>query len=765
MREAHGYTVIGKKTTRTDAVAKVTGEARYATDVYLRNMLWAKVLRSPHAHARIVSIHTEKARKLAGVKAVLTAADLPEARYGALVLDMGVFARDKVRYIGESVAAVAAIDEETAAAAVKLIEVEYEPLPAVVDPLEAMKPGAPILHESLEGYATHFERTERAMTGNVNYQADIVCGDVEAGFAASDFVFEDTYEVQKQHPSYLEPNSTVADVDSDGRLVIYNTTQRPHINQALLSSLLGVPIAKIRVIPCHVGGGFGGKNRTLTEPTAAALALKTRRPVRLTFSHEEEFTSATTRHSGVIRLKTGVKRDGTLVASEIRLVYDCGAYAPTPNAVWIGAISSAGPYRIPNVKVEAFSVYTNKMMAGAFRGYGAPQSNFARESQMDRIARELDLDPIELRLKNCIAAGDSLHTGQKLHSARVKETLLRARDMVDWKGARRGPNRALGVACGMFACGGFATSAIVKMNMDGTATVATGAMDMGQGLRTVMSQIAAETLGLEPDDVTVVIGDTDLTPFDVGIFGDRGTHTTGQAVKMAADDAKNQILAAAADVLGVAVTGLEIRGKRVFDRISPERFLRFRDLLGGGQYKKGGPVIGKASINLTEQSFDPERVRGAASKMFSTYTFATHIAEVEVDPRTGAVKVSKVTAVHDCGTVINPDGLKGQIIGGLTTGLGYALYEDLVVEHGQVKNPSFLECKPPASLDVPEVAFDTVEEFDSRGPFGAKGVGNVSVINVAPAIANAVASAVGVRVTSLPITPSRIMQGLEAKGG
>ncbi|MFO1361919.1 MAG: xanthine dehydrogenase family protein molybdopterin-binding subunit [Burkholderiales bacterium] len=756
------YTVIGKKTPKSDAVAKVTGEARYATDVYLRGMLWARVLRSPLPHARIVRIDTSKARALKGVHAVLTAADVPDARYGALVLDMGMFARGKVRYIGEAVAAVAAVDEPTAARAVDLIEVEYDPLPAVFDPLEALAPNAPILHEALAGYTTLFDRTARAMQGNVNYQAEIACGDVEAGFAASDFVFEDTYQVQKQHPSYMEPNSTVADVDAEGRLVIYNTTQRPHINQAILSSLLGVPIAKIRVVPCHVGGGFGGKNRTLTEPTAAALALKTRRPVRLTFSHEEEFTSATTRHGGVIKLKTGVKKDGTLVASQATLYYDCGAYAPTPNAVWLGAISSTGPYRIPNVRVEAFSIYTNKMMSGAFRGYGAPQSTFARESQMDRIARELGLDPFELRLKNCLVEGDSLHTGQPLHSVQVRETLLKARAMVGWKGPRLGPNRALGVACGIFACGGFATSSIVKMNMDGTATVATGAMDMGQGLRTVMRQIAAEVLGLAPDDVTVVIGDTDLTPFDVGIFGDRGTHTGGQAVKLAAEDARDQILAAAAAGMGVPAGRLELRERKVVDRTAPERFLHLRDVLGGGQYKKGGPIIGKASINLTETAFDPGIVRGAATKMFSTYTFATHVAEVEVDPRTGVTKVDKITAVHDCGTVINPDGLRGQIIGGMATGLGYALYEDVIIEQGQVQNPSFLECRPPTAVDMPAIEFATVEGYDAKGPFGAKGVGNVSVINIAPAIANAVEHAVGARVTSLPVTPLKVLQALGA---
>jgi CO/xanthine dehydrogenase Mo-binding subunit len=761
MSSRNDYAVIGKKTPKRDAIAKVTGGAQFATDVYLPGMLWARVLRSPVAHARIVSINTEKAKKLPGVAAVITADDLPDARYGALVLDMGILARGKVRYIGDPVAAVAAVDEETATRAIGLIEVEYEILPAVFDPLDALKPDAPVIHEGLENYITLFERTKRAMTGNVNYQADINRGDVEAGFARSDAIYEGTYVVQKQHPSYMEANSTVALVDTDGRLVVYNSTQRPHINQSILSNLLGIPISNIRVVPCHVGGGFGGKNRTLSEPTAAALALLTKRPVRFTFSHEEEFTSATTRHGGVMKLKTGVKRDGTLIATEAKLYYDCGAYAPTPNAVWLGAISSTGPYRIPNVKIEAFSIYTNKMMGGAFRGYGGPQVHFARESQMDEIAHDLRIDPIDLRLKNCFVAGDEMHTGQVLHSVKVRDTLQRAKEMTGWKKPKLGPYRALGVSSAIFPCGGFATSAIVKMNMDGTAIVATGAMDMGQGLRTVVGQIVAEELGLSPDDITVIIGDTDATPFDVGIFGDRGTHTAGYAAQLAASDAKTQVLAAAADAMGVAVSNLEVRDRAVFDRTS-NKSVSYRQILGGGQYKKGGPIIGKASINLTEQPFDPDVVQGAASKMFSTYTFATHIVELEVDPRTGQIKVIKATAVHDCGTIINPDGLKGQIIGGLTTGLGYALYEDVVIKDGQVRTPSFLDCPLPTSADMPQIAFDSVEEFDRRGPFGAKGVGNVSVINMAPAIANAVFSAVGVRVNSLPVTPGKILDGLIA---
>ncbi|MGD0236908.1 MAG: xanthine dehydrogenase family protein molybdopterin-binding subunit [Syntrophorhabdales bacterium] len=750
------YSVIGKSIPKVDAIAKATVEARFVPDIYLKDMLWAKVLRSTKPHARIRSINTTKAKSLRGVRAVITAEDVPDARYGTLVLYMGIFARGKVRYIGEAVAAVAAIDEDTAYEALELIEVEYEELPSVFDPLQSMLPEAPILHEDLKSYTTLFFRTDKSMTGNVNYQAVIRQGDIEKGFARSDEIFEDTFTTQKVLPSFLEPNSTVAALDQDGRLIIYNTTQRPHVNQAILSSLLGIPISKIRVIPCHVGGGFGGKNRTLSEPAAAALALKTRAPVCLVFSMEEEFTSATTRHSTVIQIKTGVKKDGTLVASEMKLIYDCGAYASTPNAVWLGAITASGPYRILHFSLEAFSVYTNKVMSGAFRGYGTPQVTFARESQMDRIAHELNIDPVEMRLKNCLKKGDSLVTGQPLVSVNIKETILQAAKKIDWGKSREGKHRALGISCGFTPCGGFATSSIVRMNQDGTAIVSTGAMDMGQGLKTVMAQIVAEELGLGPDDITVISGDTDLSPFDVGIFGDRGTHTSGMAVKMAASDAKKQMLHLAAEQLDANVEDLEMKEKKVHVKGGPDRFIRFKDILGGSMYKKGGPVIGKASINPEAAEMDPRTVQGAASRFFSTYTFATNIVEIEIVPESGEISVLRAVASNDCGTVINPNGAEGQVDGGMATGLGYGLYEEVHIRDGQVLNPSFLEYKIPTALDMPAFSRVIVENYDDNGPFGAKGIGNSSVVNMAPAIANAVFTLTGIRLRELPVLPEKI---------
>jgi CO/xanthine dehydrogenase Mo-binding subunit len=757
------YSVIGERVPRVDALAKATGAARFATDLYFPGMLWAKVLRSPHPHARIVSIDAKQARNLPGVRAVITADDVPDEKYGALVWDMGMLARHKVRYIGESVAAVAAVDEDTAEEALSLIRVDYEELPAVFDPLEALRLDAPIIHEDLKGYVTLFERTPESMSGNVNYHATIVQGDVEAGLAAADLVVEDTLFTPKQHPSYLEPNSTVAAFDAEGRLLIHNTTQRPHVNQAILGGLLGLPTSRIRVIPAYVGGGFGAKNRTLTEPIAAALALKAGAPVRLTLSREEEFTSSTTRHPAVIEMRTGAKRDGTLVASEIRLVFDCGAYAPTPNAVWLASIMATGPYRIPHTRLQAFSVYTNKMMSGAFRGYGGPQVSFAREVQLDRLAEELGMDPVEIRLKNCFRRGDSLHTGQPLVSVNVEGTIREAARRMGWAEARakRTGGRALGIACAIFPCGGFGTSGIVRMNGDGTAIVSTGAMDMGQGLRTVMAQLAAEELGLTVDRVTVISGDTDSTPYDVGIFGDRGTHTAGMAVKLAAAEARREILDLAAEKLEASPEDLDIRQNRVFVKGVPGRSVELREIFGGSTYRKGGPIIGKASFNPDTPPYDPKRVHGAASRFFSTYTFATVIAEVQVDRATGRVTVLRAVEGNDCGTVINPDGAEGQIDGGMAMGLGYAVLEKLAIRNGQVFTTSFLDYRLPTALDVPVTDRFTVANHDENGPFGAKGVGNVSVLSMAPAVANAVRAAVGVRIRELPITPEKILQGLE----
>lgn len=756
-----GYSVIGRSIPKVDAIPKATGEGKFAPDIFLPGMLHAKVFRSSRPHARILRIDVEKARKLPGVRAVLTCKDVPEVKYGALVMDMGILARGKVRYIGEAVVAVAAVDEDTAMEALDLIHVEYEDLPAVFDPVEAMQPGAPILHDDLKGYVTLFPRTEKSMSGNVNYHAVIHQGNIEMGLAGSDIVFEDTYHTPKVHPSYLEPQTSVAAFDGEGRVTVWTTTQRPHINQALIGSLLEIPASKIRVIPCHVGGGFGGKSRTLVEPIAVALARRAKAPVRLSLTREEDLTCTTTRHPTVIKMKTGVKKDGTLTAMRMDMIYDAGGYAPTPNAVWLGAVTAAGPYRIPHVRIEAFSVYTNKMMSGAFRGYGTPQVTFARESQLTRIAHELDIDPVEIRLKNCLKEGDSLPTGQKLVSVKIEQTIREAAEKMGWNKGEVKKGMALGISCGFNPCGGFATSCLVRMNQDGTVIVSSGAMDMGQGLKTVLAQIVAEEIGLYVDDITVISGDTDSTSFDVGVFGDRGTHTAGLAAKMAATDARNQIFDLAAEQLNVNREELSLSDRRVFVRGAEGCSIHIKDLVGGSTYKKGGPIIGRSSINPDTLPMDIRIVQGPASRFFSTYTFGTNIVEVELDQETKGLRVVKAVGAHDCGTVINPTGAEGQIDGGIAIGLGYGLFEEMNVKDGQIMNPSFLEYKIPTALDMPEISRVIVESYDDNGPYGAKGIGNSSVINLAPAVANAVFAMTGLQVKELPITADKLWEAEE----
>lgn len=757
------FSIVGKSVCRVDALSKVTGEAKYADDIVLPGMLCGKILRSIYPHARILSINTEKAQKLTGVRAVVTAKDVPDRTHGTSIRDQGILARKKVRYVCEPVVAVAAVDEHSAQEALELIDIEYEELPGVFDPIEAMKPDAPLIHEELSSYKIFFEQTEKSMTGNINYHGIINHGDINQGFRESEIIFDDVFTTPKVHQCYLEPHTAVASFDNSGRVTVWTTTQRPHINQVNIAALLGLPMTKIRVIACHVGGAFGAKNRTLVEPICVALAQKSKRPVKLSFSREEEFTSATTRHSSRIRMKTGVKRDGTLVARQVELIYDCGAYAPTSNVIWLGMITAPGPYRIPHVKVEGFSVYTNKTIASAFRGFGGPQAAFAYESQMDIIANELKIDPVEIRLKNCFRQGDSLAIGQKLISVNVDKTILEATGRFKQLGGRKGRYAGVGIASVIFSCGGFPSSCLVRLNQDGTVIVNSGGVDLGQGLKTILSQIVAEELGVCLEDIEVVLGDTDSTPFDIGLFNDRGTYTIGLAAMEAANDLKKQILNMAGQYLEENHENLEVKQGEISVKGNPERCVRLSELAGGlvERGQKRGPLIGKASVYPDTPTVDINKVKGSPGRTYPTFTFATNVVEVEVDPETGHVTVLKAIGAHDCGTVMNPMALEGQIMGGMAIGLGYGLLEEIQIEKGIVLNPNFLEYKLPLATDIPEMEVFAVESYDEGGPFGAKGVGNSSVLGMAPAIANAIYNAVGIRVKELPITEGKILSALK----
>lgn len=760
-RKRKPFLSIGKRVGKVDALPKVTGEAKYADDIVLPEMLYGKVLRSIYPHARIIDINTERAERLPGVKACVTAKDVPNKRPEAWVRDQGVFASGKVRYVGEPVAAVAAVDEDTAQEALKLISIEYEELPAVFDPVKAMDPDSPLIHEDLASYETSFMRTEKSMKGNINYHGVIKCGDIEQGFKESDLIFDDSFKTPKVHQCYLEPHSAVASFDLSGRVTVWTTTQKPHDNQVHLAGIFGLPMSKIRVIASYVGGGFGAKHRTLVEPVSVVLAQKSKKPVKVTLSREEEFTSASSRHGSRIRMKTGVKRDGTLMARQVELIYDAGAYAPSsPVVLWLGMITAQGPYRIPHVRVEGFSVYTNKMISSAFRGFGGPQTAFAYESQMDVIASELNIDPVEMRLKNCLIQGDSLPIGQKPVSVHADRTIREAAERYRQKEkSERRCHTGVGMATVFFICGGFSSSCFIRLNRDGTFVVSTGGVDLGQGLRTVLTQIVAEALGVCVEAVEVVMGDTDGTPFDIGIFADRGTHTVGLAAMQAAADIRNQIFQIASEYLEATKEDLEIRDSKVFVIGTPEKHVHLSSLVQKSQGR--GPILGKASVFPETPPLDSHIVEGSLGRTYPTYTFATNVVEVEVNTQTGRVRVLKAVGAHDCGTVINPAGLEGQIVGGMTIGLGYALFEEMEIEKGIVTNPNFLDYQMPLATEIPEMEALAVESYDQSGPFGAKGVGNSSVAGMAPAIANAVYNAIGVRIKRLPITAERILKALE----
>lgn len=761
--EEKEFSVVGRSLPGIDAVKKAAGTAQFAGDLVLPGMTYGRVFRSTLSHARILKIDLSRALRLPGVITVATSADFPDERHGTGLKDQPIFARGKVRYIGESLAGVVAVDEDTAAEALELIKVDYEPLPAVFDPEEAMKPEAPIIHEELANYEVAYQVTRESMKGNVAYHGRITQGDVEKAFGQADYIFDDTFRTQKVHQCYLEPHSCLATFDIDGRVTVWTATQRPHSNQVIVAGLLRMPLSKVRVIGCLTGGAFGGKNRTLIEPVCVAMAQKARRPVKLVFTREEEFTSATSRHPCIIKIKAGVKSDGTILARKMRLIYDSGAYCMVPNAIWLGMVNGQGPYRIPNYQADAYAVYTNKSMAAAFRGFGAPQVAFAYESQMDMIAEKLSLDPVELRLKNGMETGDPLPTGQKVPSVRIKETLKAAAEIGGWKSKKEGSNRGKGVASCSFVCGGFVSASFVRLSEDGTAVVNTGGMDMGQGLRTAMAQIAAEELGILAEDVVVVNGDTDSSPFDIGIFGDRGTNTVGKAVQLAARDAKEQLFKRAAQALEANPEDLVARARKIYVKGSPDRALPIETFLKGSQYLKAGAVLGKASFTPDSRFPEPHVAQGAVTPFFQTASFDTQVAEVEVDPEIGTVKLLRLVCAHDCGKALNPIIVEGQMDGGLAIGAGYGVSEQIIYEQGQVMNPSFSEYRMLTAVDLPRLETHIVDGYDPSGPFGAKGVGNAPLIPTAPAIANAIYNVLGIRIKELPLTPDKVLKALEEK--
>jgi CO/xanthine dehydrogenase Mo-binding subunit len=752
---------VGKPLPRVDALEKVTGEAIYGDDLKFPNVLHGKVLRSDHAHAKILNIDAKKAMRLPGVKAVATGKDIPVLG-GEALMDYPFLAIDKVRYIGEPVVAVAATDEQIAQEALDLIEVEYEPLPSVLDLLRAMQPDAPLIHEGLHLYQ-HIPIIKPVKDSNVCSHIQFVKGNMGEGFRESDFVFEDTFSTQMVQHGCIEPHMAIAQVDGSGRITVWEPTQEPHRLRKDLSTALGVPMGRLRIVcPPYIGGGFGGKSGLKVETLCIALAKKTKGlPVKIVLTREEVFTSSSVRHPSIVQLKTGVKKDGTLWAREAKVIYDTGAYAEKgPTVCQQACVAAVGPYRIPHVKVEGYCVYTNKVISGAYRGYGVPQVAWAHESQMDIIAHKLGMDPLELRLKNAVEEGDISPTGQQiLHSVGLKECLEKTAENLEW-GRSGGKNRGKGIACAFKNTKTPSSStAIVTLSQDESVAVLASTIEIGQGSKTVLSQMVAEELGIPVDHITLAPGDTDITPFDASTSSSRSTFHMGNALREAAKDVKDQILRIASKMLGVEVRDLQIGDGKIYSKKNPDRKHSYPEVIRY-EYGAGSDIIGRGTYYPDIE----DKAAGIFSGPSIFWMYAAHGAEVEVDVETGQVRVLRIVGAHDVGKAINPQTCEGQIEGSIVHGLGPTLLEEMVIgERGNILNPSFLDYKMPTGTSVGEITPLIVETAHPDGPWGAKGIGEIAIVPIAPAIANAVYDAVGVRIKDLPITAEKVLRLLREK--
>ncbi|UCG64174.1 MAG: xanthine dehydrogenase family protein molybdopterin-binding subunit [Deltaproteobacteria bacterium] len=756
------YLTIGQPIPRVDAIEKVTGQATYGDDLSFSNMLHGKALRSPYAHAKIVNIDVTKAQRLPGVKAIVTGKDIPVLG-GEALKDYPFVATDRVRYIGEPLVAVAAIDEETAEEALDLITVQYEQLPALFDPLKAMEPNTPLIHERLHTYE-HIPVIKPVEHTNICHHVQFIRGDVDQGFDESDLVFEDTFTTQMAQHGALELHMAVAQVDPGGRITVWVTNDAPHRLRNDLATALRIPLTKIRVVsPPYMGGGFGGKGGLKVETLCIALALKTdNRPVKMVLTREEVFTSSLVRHPSIVQLKTGVKKDGRLWARQAKVIYDTGAYAEKgPTVCQQGCVAAAGPYNITHVKVDGYCVYTNKPIAGAYRGYGFPQVAWAHESQMDIIAHKLGIDPVTLRLQNVVEEEDTSPTGkQVLHSVGLKECIKRAAQSIEWDMKSGKKHRGKGIACAFKNTKTpSGSSAIVKVSQDGSVEVLTSTVEIGQGAKTIISQMVAEELDVPLESITVATPDTDLTPYDASTTSSRTTFHMGNAVKKAAKDAREQLFGMASEMLGVETEDLRGEKGKIYSQDNPKLRLSLAEVIKN-QYGAGLDIIGRGSYYPL--------VEGETGGMWSApsifWMYGADCVEVEVDLETGQVKILRAIGAHDVGKVINPVTCEGQIEGGIVHGMGPTLFEEMVVgERGDVLNPSFADYKMPTALDIPEVTSLIVEATHREGPWGAKGIGEMTIVPIAPAIANGIYDAVGVRIKDLPITPDKILSALKRK--
>ena len=750
--EGNQFKWIGTRPVRPDGVEKVTGQAAYGADYNLPGMMVGKVLRSPHAHARIKSITTTKAEALPGVRAIVTSADFPdlpsevamggEAPVNYRHISLNVIARDKVLYEGHAVAAVAATSAAIADEALALIEVDYDVLPHVIDVREAMQPDAPVLHDDI---FTAGVTPKPTRPSNIATRTEFNLGDIEQGFTEADVIVEREYTTQPVHQGYIEPHACVVSVSADGMTTIWASSQGQFMIREFCAKLLKLEDSNIRVIPAEIGGGFGGKTTVYLEPLALALSRKGGRPIRMVMSREEVFRASGPTSGGHLKVKIGAKKDGTLTAGSLELAYQAGAFPGSPAIP--GCMAGFGPYDLKNAKAVGYDVVSNRPKCAAYRAPGAPMASFAIESALDELALQLKMDPLDLRLKNAAKEGTRALYGPKFPVIGYVETLDAAKAHAHYSAPLKA-NQGRGVASGFWFNIGGQSSASVHLNEDGTAEVVTGNPDIG-GSRASMAMMAAETLGIDLAKVKPLIGDTASVGYSFLTGGSRVTFATGKAVVEASNDAIKQLCERAAKLWKCTPEEVIWKDGVAYPaqgQTDTRTQLSLAEIAATAA-KTGGPISGKAALN----------VGGAGAG------FGTHICDVEVDPETGRVTILRYTAVQDVGRAIHPSYVEGQMQGGAAQGIGWALNEEYIYDsQGKLQNAGFLDYRMPVASDLPMIDTVMVEVPNPNHPYGVRGVGEVPIVPPLAAVANAVARATGLRINDLPISPPRLLAALTA---
>jgi len=776
------FSVIGKSIPRVDGREKVTGTAVYAYDMELSRMLYGKIFRSRVPHAEIVRINKEKAIRVPGVRAVLSAEDVSDGLRGRGLLDTPILARGKVRYVGEPVVAVAAETLEAAEDACDLIEVEYRELTSVFDPEKAIEKNPEvIIHPDIGKYQRLKAQIYKAVSDparpNITNYFKVRHGNIEEAFAKADLVVENRYSTHMVQHAHIEPIAVLAKFETDGSFTIWTSGQNTYRTRRELSDALKVPETKIRVIALrHVGGGFGNKGAGHIEPIVASLAQKTGRPVKIALTREEVFTATSVRHPSVVYIKDAVKKDGTVLGRQIRLIYNGGAYSLAGNvAVGNSIHGMTSVYRLPALKADIYRVYTNQVQGGAFRGFGAPQIYFAIESQMDLIAEKLGLDRLEFRKKNILHDGEKTAIGHKTTNSTLDQCIDRVLDVVNATPLPKNESKwryGTGYAISKEQCDvSFPSTAYVRLIEDGSIEIWTAATDPGEGIHTVLSQIAAEEMQVSMDKVRMVLSDTGLTPVGTGASGSRQTSQMGMAVKLAAQDLKKKMIAVAARRLALREDALTFSGGRIVVS-SPDsgtiRALDYTEIfkpgpMGGAYIPEEGTLIGKAFWMPKTGELDPETGQSSSERAVAYYTPVAQAARVAINVETGALRIVDFIGAVDVGKALNPLNVLGQNEGAIAMGLNGVINEEMVLVNGRVLNPDLKDYKLQSIMEYFPIKSIILENYNPDGPFGARGCGEAPISPVAPAVANAVYDAIGIRFFDLPITPEKILLAIRAR--